>query len=95
MSVSFGLTVGNVTTLAPMIIRREFGAASFGVIFGVAASLTQLAMALGPTLYGVLRDTFGSYEPALLLFGLLNLGAAVAIAWGGKRPLPMPRVLAS
>lgn len=91
MSISFGLTVGNVTTLAPMIIRREFGAASFGVVFGMAASLTQLAMALGPTLYGLLRASFGSYAPALLLCGLLNLGAAVAITWGGKRPLPVPR----
>lgn len=91
MSVSFGLTVGNVTTLSPMIIRREFGAASFGVVFGTAAALIQLAMALGPTLYGLLRASFGSYAPALLLCGLLNLGAALAITWGGKRPLPAPR----
>jgi len=91
MSVSFGLTVGNVTTLAPMILRREFGAASFGVVFGLAATLTQLSMALGPTLYGVLRDAFGSYGPALLLCSLLNLGAAVSIVWGGKRPLAVPQ----
>lgn len=86
-SVSFGLTVGNVTTLAPMILRREFGAASFGVVFGLAATLNQLSMSLGPTVYGVLRDAFGSYGPALLLCALLNLGAALAIVWGGKRPL--------
>lgn len=88
MSVSFGLTVGNVTTLAPMIIRREFGAASFGVVFGLAATLNQLSMALGPTVYGVLRDVFGGYGPALLLCGVVNVGAAVAIFWGGRRPLP-------
>lgn len=87
LSVSYGLTVGNVTTLAPMIIRREFGAASFGVVFGLAATLNQLAMSLGPTLYGVLRDTFGSYGPALLLCGALNVGAAMAIVWGGRLPL--------
>lgn len=88
MSVSFGLTVGNVTTLAPMIIRREFGAASFGVVFGLAATLNQLSMALGPTLYGVLRDMSGSYGPALVLCGALNVGAAMAIAWGGRQSLP-------
>jgi MFS family permease len=90
-SFSFGLTVGNVTTLAPMILRREFGAASFGVVFGLAATLNQLSMALGPTMYGVLRGAFGSYGPALLLCGVLNLGAAVSIVWGGRRPLGAPR----
>ena len=30
-SAVYGLTVGNVTTLSPMIVRREFGAATFGV----------------------------------------------------------------
>src|SRR4051812_11231173 len=34
-SVLFGLTVGNVTTLSPMMVRREFGAISFGRIFGI------------------------------------------------------------
>ncbi|NYT62083.1 MFS transporter [Alcaligenaceae bacterium] len=93
LSITYGLTVGNVTTLAPMIIRREFGAASFAAVFGFAATLNQLAMAFGPTLYGVLRDSFGSYGPALLLGGILNLGSAIAIVWGGKqalRPYPAP-----
>jgi len=85
-SVSFGLTTGNVTTLAPMVIRREFGAASFGVVFGLAATLTQLSMALGATLYGVLRDIFGSYGPVLLLCGVLNVGVAVVVVWGGRAP---------
>ncbi|MFT3719188.1 MFS transporter [Pseudorhodoferax sp.] len=93
-SVSFGLTVGNVTTLAPMILRREFGAASFGVVFGLAATLNQLSMALGPTVYGLLRAAFGSYGPALLLCGLLNLGAGMAIVWGGRRPLTAPHGVA-
>jgi len=89
-SISFGLTVGNVTTLAPMIIRREFGAASFGVVFGLAATINQLSMALGPTVYGVLHDAFGSYTPALLLCGLLNVVVAIVIVGGGKQVLVAP-----
>ena len=88
LSVAYGLTVGNVTTLAPMIIRREFGAASFGVVFGLAATLNQLAMSLGPTLFGTLRDAFGSYGPALVLCAALNLAAAQALVWGGRHALP-------
>lgn len=95
MSISFGLTVGNVTTLAPMIIRREFGAVSFSVVFGLAATLTQLSMAFGPTVYGLLRDAFGGYGPALLLCALLNVGSAVALVWGGRRSLSAHAAVAS
>ncbi|GAA5235507.1 MFS transporter [Verticiella sediminum] len=87
LSIVYGLTVGNVTTLAPMIIRREFGAASFGAVFGLAATLNQLAMSLGPSLFGGLRDAFGSYGPGLLLCSVLNVAAAAVIVWGGRLPL--------
>src|SRR5690606_19206729 len=33
VSIGYGLTVGNVTTLGPIIVRREFGAASFGLVY--------------------------------------------------------------
>jgi hypothetical protein len=46
-SVLFGFTVGNVTTLAPIIVRPEFGAETFGAIFGIASAGAQLAAALG------------------------------------------------
>jgi len=89
-SICYGLTIGNITTLAPMITRREFGAASYGVVSGLAATIVQLAMSLGPTLYGVLRDLFGTYTPGLLLCGVLNTGAALVLVWGGKRALTAP-----
>jgi MFS family permease len=85
-SIVFGLTVGQVTTLSPIIVRREFGAQAFGLVFGVASCGIQLATALGPSFYGVLHDAFGSYDPALLgAAGLDVAAAAVAIA-GRRRP---------
>jgi hypothetical protein len=42
---------GNVTTLSPIIVRREFGAQAFGLVFGVTSCGTQLATALGPSFY--------------------------------------------
>lgn len=87
LSISYGLTVGNVTTLAPIVVRREFGAASFGAVFGASATMTQIAMALGPSVFGGIRQAWGSYAPALVLGALLNLVAAAALVWGGRRPL--------
>jgi MFS family permease len=90
-SVCYGLTIGNLTTLSPIIARREFGAASFGAVFGVAASAIAVASAFGPGLFGILRDTFHSYGPALIIAALMNIVAAFIIVWGGRKPLPSPR----
>ena len=66
-SAVYGLTVGNVTTLSPIIVRREFGAASFGADYGLAAMAIQLISAFGPSVFGFLRDAFGGYGPVLLI----------------------------
>lgn len=84
-SVAYGLTVGNITTMAPLIMRREFGAASFGVIFGVAATVHQFSMSMGPSFFGILRDISGSYAPALLLGGIINIIAAAVLVFGRDR----------
>ena len=85
-SIVFGLTVGNVTTLSPIIMRREFGAPAFGLLFGIASCGIQLATALGPGLYGVLHDAFGSYRPALISAAALDVAAAVVAIAGRIKP---------
>ena len=89
-SIAFGLTVGNVTTLSPIIVRREFGSASFGAIFGVASCGIQLVTAVGPSFYGLLRDAFGGYHIALILAAALDILAAGVIVRGGRVPLHPP-----
>ncbi len=89
-SIMYGLTIGNLTTLSPIVVRREFGAASFGAVYGVAASAIGFIYAFGPGIFGLMRDAFGSYGPALIGAALANLIAAVVIVWGGRKPLPSP-----
>jgi MFS family permease len=81
-SALMGMTIGNVTTLAPIIVRREFGAASFGAVYGIASCIIQLATALGPSFYGVLHDALGGYRMPLLLAATLDVGAAVVVLAG-------------
>jgi MFS family permease len=85
-SIMVGLTVGNVTTLSPIIVRREFGAQAFGTIYGIASCGIQLIAALGPGFYGLLHDVFGSYGPALIIAAVLDIAAAT-IAIVGRRKL--------
>jgi MFS family permease len=81
--LGYGFTAGNITTLPPVIVRREFGAASFGAIFGIAATLMQLMSAMGPAFFGMLYDLSGGYRLPLGLAALLNVFAAVIILLGG------------
>jgi predicted MFS family arabinose efflux permease len=84
-SILFGLTVGNVTTLSPIIVRREFGAAAFGPVFGVASCAIQLVTAIGPGFYGVLHDWSGSYREPLLVAAAIDVIAAIVILRGRRR----------
>lgn len=83
----YGITAGNVTTLPPLIVRREFGSASFGVVFGVCAMLMQIMSAMGPGVFGVLYDLRSSYSLPLILASLLNFLAAVIILSGREKQL--------
>ncbi len=81
-SLSYGLTTGNVTTLSPIIVRREFGAAVFASIYGVAWMCIGFASALGPAMFGWLYDYFGGYREVLMIAAVLDLAAAVAVYVG-------------
>jgi hypothetical protein len=83
--LSYGMTAGNTTTLPPVIVRREFGAVSFGAVFGIAAMLIQIMSAMGPAFFGVLHDISGSYQLPLGLAALLNILAATVIMAGRKK----------
>ncbi|MDQ8727300.1 MFS transporter [Bradyrhizobium sp. LHD-71] len=83
--VIFGLTVGNVSILSAIIVRREFGAISFGAIFGFASSIIQFTTALGPSFYGVLREVSLSYRWPLLIAAALDIVAAIIVLGGRFR----------
>lgn len=83
-SVVYGWCIGHVTTLGPVVVRREFGAAAFGATYGSAATAIQLAAATGPAVFGWLRDAYGGYGlPLAVAAGLSALGA-MALAVGGR-----------
>jgi MFS family permease len=86
-SVVYGFTVGNITTMTPMIVRREFGAASFGAVYGAASMAVGLLSGLGPAFYGALHDAFGGYGSVLLIAAGVEIVAAACVLLGrpGRR----------
>jgi MFS family permease len=75
----FGLSVGNIITLPPLIIHREFSAAGFAVVMGLSNAVSGTIGALGPALIGFVRGWSGDYDTALALCIVLELVAAVIV----------------
>ncbi|UOD51089.1 MFS transporter [Orrella daihaiensis] len=78
----FGLNVGNITTLPALIVRREFGAPSFGKVFGITGTFMQLMNACGPALFGFLHDTTGGYDTPITIAALVMIAGSLLIAHG-------------
>jgi predicted MFS family arabinose efflux permease len=79
----FGFSVGNIITLPPLIIHREFDTASFVVVMGLSSAISGTVGALGPGFLGVVRDWSGGYDTALVLCIALELVAAAIMMWRG------------
>ncbi|MGD9744266.1 MAG: MFS transporter [Dongiaceae bacterium] len=83
-SLVYGYGIGHVTTLGPVVVRREFGAAAFGATYGSAASVIQVVSALGPALFGVLRDAFDGYAMVLGAAAFTTVLGAVILLLGRR-----------
>ena len=79
----FGFSVGNLITLPPLIIHREFSTASFVVVMGLSTAISGTVGALGPGLIGVIRGWSSDYDAALLVCIVLELVAAAIVARPG------------
>jgi len=79
----FGFSVGNLITLPPLIIHREFSAASFVVVMGLSNAISGIVGALGPVFVGMVRGWTGDYDAALALCIALELVAAVIVVQRG------------
>ena len=77
-SLLYGFGLGQVTTLSPVVIRREFGAEAFAAVYGLAATVIQFTTAFGPAVMGFLRQALGGYPPTLLVAaGTVALACAI------------------
>ncbi|MFN4089330.1 MAG: MFS transporter [Alphaproteobacteria bacterium] len=85
-SLVYGFCLGQITSLSPIIVRREFGAAAFGAIYGAAAGVIQFSSAFGPAVFGALRDLAGGYGPVLAAAAVFEAVAMAILLYG--RPAP-------
>jgi MFS family permease len=80
--------------LYAILVREYFGARIMGSVFGAAAMVSTLGMALGPWAGGWLYVAFGDYF--WLYVGAAGIGVgAVAIAFNFRTLRPVPAALPS
>ncbi len=92
----FGLGLGNVTSLPPLIAQAEFSPADVSRVVALVTAISQAGYAFAPAVFGLLRDlgsvmgVASSQSSAPLLFtatALIQLAAAGAIVLGRQHAL--------
>lgn len=87
VAILFGMAYGGVMPLYAVLAREYFPMRIMGTVFGAAAMVSSLGMALGPAVGGWIFDTFHGY--GYLYIASFGMGlAAVAIALAFPTPSP-------
>jgi len=74
--LAFGM--GSVTTLMPTLTRYAFGARDFASIWSILSTVSSVGSLIATPLFGMVYDTAGSYDPAMIgsfAIVLVSLGA--------------------
>ena len=86
VAIVFGMAYGGVMPLYAVIAREYFPMRIMGTVFGAAAMVSSLGMALGPVVGGWIYDTYAGYGWLYIASFGIGLGAvAIALAFP---PLP-------
>lgn len=88
-AVAMGCAGGMVTVLFFAVWARLYGRSHLGRIQGVAQMLTVIASALGPKVLAHVKETTGSYLPAIVVLGGVAAVLAIIVA---VIPVPQRRI---
>lgn len=83
MAALFGLTVGNLLMMQPLMLAEAFGLKAYGRIFSVNQFLMVAGVASGPAIMGLFYERAGGYDIACLAMAGASTLAFVFIAAAG------------
>jgi MFS family permease len=81
----FGITVGNLLMLQPLLIAERYGLVQYSRIYAVSNLLTMMGIATGPVTMGYLFALTGTYGLAYLAAATAGL-VAFGIFLGNRKP---------
>lgn len=86
----FGLSVGNILLLQPVLLADVFGVRDYPRIFSLSQLVSTLGVAAGPIVVGVIRDATGGYGPAYITAAAASVAGLAVLASGGELVAPEP-----
>jgi MFS family permease len=91
--VMFGVGIGALGTIMPIVTRDIFGVANFSTFFGFIAVLFTIGNAIGPPLAGFMFDATGSYHSVFIIITAIIVAAILLIYLAfGANPKPLVRL---
>lgn len=81
--VLFGLTIGNLLMMQPLLLAERFGVRDYPRIYSRSQFVALAGVAGGPLLLGWLYDVSGSYEIPYLVAAICCLAGAAILAVAG------------
>ena len=82
----FGLGIGNLTSLPPLIVQKEFEREDAATAVALIIAINQAVFAFAPAIIGAMRDTIADYQLPFALIALIQLLAVVIILLGRRSP---------
>lgn len=82
--VLFGLGIGNLTSLPPLIVQKEFEREDVATAVALIIAINQGVFAFAPAIIGAMHDTTADYQLPFALIALIQLLAAVIILLGRR-----------
>ena len=89
-TVAFGLTVGNLLMLHPLLLAERFGVRDYAHIYSRSQLVATCGVAIGPAFIGGLHDVVDGYGIAFAVAGGASLVAAVVLSFSGPTRVPVP-----
>ena len=90
-TVLFGITIGNLTVLIPLVVVELFGLTDYPRIYAVSQFGASVGTAGGPVVLAWLHSGFGSYRlPLLILAGVSGVASVVVARLRAPVPVPAP-----
>jgi len=84
-AVLFGLGIGNLLSLPPLIAQRDWPPAEVARVVATVTAVNQAFYAFGPALFGAALERFGPWAPPAAAAVLQVVAAAVLMAGRRRR----------
>jgi MFS family permease len=87
-TVLFGITIGNLLMMQPLMLAEAFGLKAYGRIYSLSQLFMTVGVSVGPAAMGFLYEWLGGYGIAFIIMAMASfLACALIIAAGPVRAL--------